>query len=161
MKRAAGLPASNHGMLDPAVLFSSESAPFCDAQSILAARAGDRAAFGALYRQYSRMIHGILLAHVSYTEAEDLMQDVFVKAMERIAELREANAFGGWLASIARRAAFDHRRRIRVMDALPDTLSCAERPDGEAFEVLGSHPGASRELSRDAGAAPRRRYDRT
>lgn len=101
-----------------------------------AAQTGDRAAFGALYAQFARMVHGILLAHVSFTDAEDLMQDVFIRAMEQLPGLREPGAFGGWLASIARRAAFDHHRRIRLLTELPDAIPGGERPDGEAFEVL-------------------------
>lgn len=107
-----------------------------EAALVRAAQAGDRAAFGTLYAQFSRMIHGILLAHVSYTDAEDLLQDVFVCAMEKLRNLREPEAFGGWLASVARRAAFDHHRRTRPAADLPDGIPGGERPDGEAFEVL-------------------------
>ncbi len=103
---------------------------------VLAAQAGDRAAFGELYGQFARMVHGILLAHVSYADAEDLMQDVFIRAMEQLRGLREVAAFGGWLASIARRAASDHHRRVRPVSDLPDAIPGGERPDGEAFEVL-------------------------
>jgi len=103
---------------------------------VRASQAGDRAAFGVLYQQFARMIHGILLAHVSYTDAEDLVQDVFVRAMEQLRALREPEAFGGWLASVARRAAFDHRRRVRPVSNLPDDIPAVNRPDGEAFEVL-------------------------
>jgi RNA polymerase sigma-70 factor (ECF subfamily) len=108
-----------------------------EAALVRAAQTGDRAAFGSLYQQFSRMVHGILLSHVSYTDAEDLMQDVFIKAFEQIEGLREAGAFGGWLASIARRAAFDHRRRARLLEVLPATLTGGTSPDAEAFEVLG------------------------
>ena len=107
-----------------------------EAALVRAAQAGDRAAFGSLYAQFARMVHGILLAHVSYTDAEDLMQDVFLRAMEQLTVLRDFGAFGGWLASIARRAAFDHHRRIHLLTDLPDALPGGERPDGEAFEVL-------------------------
>jgi RNA polymerase sigma-70 factor (ECF subfamily) len=109
-----------------------------EAALVRAAQAGDRAAFGALYGQFARMVHGILAAHLVYADAEDLMQDVFVKAMQQIGGLRETGAFGGWLASIARRAAFDHRRRTRLLAALPETIAGGERPDGEAFEILGA-----------------------
>lgn len=125
------------------LLFSkpSESRPAVhgctDAALVAAAQAGDRAAFGALYQQFGRMVHGILLAHVSYTEAEDLLQDVFIKAMQQLPGLRETNAVGGWLASIARHAAFDHRRRSQTLCPLPDAVAGGSRPDGEAFEVLG------------------------
>jgi RNA polymerase sigma-70 factor (ECF subfamily) len=107
-----------------------------EAALVRAAQTGDRAAFGSLYQQFSRMVHGILLSHVSHSDAEDLKQDVFIKAIEQIGSVREPGAFGGWLASIARRAAFDHRKRARLLDALPETIAGGPRPDGEAFEVL-------------------------
>jgi RNA polymerase sigma-70 factor, ECF subfamily len=107
-----------------------------EAALVRAAQAGDRAAFGEIYRQFARMIHGILLAHVRYGDAEDLMQDVFVRAMQQLPKLREITAFGGWLASIARHAAVDHHRRVRLLDALPEKLAGGRRPDGESFEVL-------------------------
>jgi RNA polymerase sigma-70 factor (ECF subfamily) len=107
-----------------------------EAALVRAAQAGDRAAFGEIYRQFARMIHGILLAHVRYGDAEDLMQDVFVRALQQLPALRETAALGGWLASIARHAALDYYKRIRVLAALPERLAGGSRPDGEAFEVL-------------------------
>lgn len=103
---------------------------------VRSAQAGDRAAFGQLYQQYVRVVHGILLASVSYDDAEDLMQDVFVRAMEQVAALRDPAAFGAWLGAIARRAAFDHHRRVRPMTSLVDATTGGSRPDGEAFDVL-------------------------
>jgi RNA polymerase sigma-70 factor (ECF subfamily) len=76
-----------------------------------AAREGDRAAFAALYSAYTRMVHGILLARVPRGDVDDLAQDVFLQAMERLRTLRDAAAFGGWLAAIARHRAVDHLRR--------------------------------------------------
>ena len=107
-----------------------------EAALVRAAQAGNRAAFGELYGRYARMIHGILLAHVRYADAEDLMQDVFVRAMEQLSRLRECGAFGGWLASIARHAAFDHHRRIRAVTGLPAELAGGDAADGDAFETL-------------------------
>jgi RNA polymerase sigma-70 factor (ECF subfamily) len=83
-----------------------------------AARSGDRAAFAALHARYGRMVHAILLARVSYGAADDLVQDVFLAALERIGELRQVEAFGGWLAQIARNRAVDHLR-ARAHDELP------------------------------------------
>ncbi len=95
---------------------------------------GDRVAFGALYEQYGRLVHGILLAHVPYHEAEDLMQDVFVKALERLPELREAAAFRAWLLAIARHTATDHQRRKKPAE--PFLAAKSARPRGDAFAVL-------------------------
>jgi|SRR5581483_6570363 len=105
---------------------------------VRAAQQGDRAAFGALYEQYSRMVHGILLAHAPYSDADDLMQDVFVRALRQLPTLRDPAAFGGWLCSIARRAATDHARaRRRFVFRVPER-SGHSRPAGEAFAVLES-----------------------
>ena len=83
-----------------------------DASALVArAVAGDRAAFGRLFRLYAPMVHGILLARVPSREVRDLMQDVFVTALERLGNLRETDAFGGWLAMIARNRATDFHRR--------------------------------------------------
>lgn len=112
-----------------------------EAALVRAARGGDRAAFGALYEQYARMVHGILLAHVSYTDAEDLVHDVFLRAMQQLPSLREPGAFGGWLAAIARRSAIDLHRKCRpALDGQAPLESAdtagGSRPDGEAFEIL-------------------------
>jgi RNA polymerase sigma-70 factor, ECF subfamily len=107
-----------------------------EATLIHAAQNGDRVAFGALYEQYGRLIHGILLAHVSYSDAEDLMQDVFVKALERLPALREPRAFCGWLIAIARRMASDHLRKKQITTETGSFLPSGVAADGEAFEVL-------------------------
>jgi RNA polymerase sigma-70 factor (ECF subfamily) len=108
---------------------------FEEAALVRAAQSGDRAAFGSLYEQYARMVHGILLAHVSYTDAEDLVQEVFLRAIQQLSSLRNPAAFGGWLAAIARRFAVDMHRKYRpVLDS--QDAPGGSRPDGEAFEVL-------------------------
>ena len=78
---------------------------------VAAAREGDRGAFGRLYERYARMVHGILLGRVPVGEVEDLVQDVFVRAMRQVHTLRDVNAFGGWLATVARNRATDYHRR--------------------------------------------------
>jgi RNA polymerase sigma-70 factor, ECF subfamily len=77
------------------------------------AAGGDRAAFGELYRRYARMVHGILLTRVPVSEAEDLVQEVFLSAMRQLASLRDPGAFRGWLAAIARNKAMDYHRERR------------------------------------------------
>jgi RNA polymerase sigma-70 factor, ECF subfamily len=108
---------------------------FEEAALVRAAQSGDRAAFGALYEQYARMVHGILLAQVAYRDAEDLVQDVFIRALEQLHTLREPRAFGGWLAAVARRAAADLHRKNRPVEELRDWTAAAP-PDEERFQVL-------------------------
>jgi len=84
---------------------------------VAAAREGDRGAFGRLYERYARMVHGILLGRVPVAEVEDLVQDVFVRAMRQVHTLRDINAFGGWLATVTRNRANDyHRRSVETVE---------------------------------------------
>jgi RNA polymerase sigma-70 factor (ECF subfamily) len=112
---------------------------------VAAAREGDRGAFGRLYERYARMVHGILLGRVPVAEVEDLVQDVFVRAMRQVHTLRDVNAFGGWLATVARNRANDyHRRSVETVEFLEDSPSqSGEKPrsrgqadDGTAILAL-------------------------
>jgi RNA polymerase sigma-70 factor (ECF subfamily) len=103
---------------------------------IAAAQAGDRGAFGALYAQYARVVHGVLLARVPRTEVEDLVQDVFLQAMERLRGLRDPLAFGGWLAAIARNRATDHLRRAPQVTELPEDLAATGTNASDRAEAL-------------------------
>jgi RNA polymerase sigma-70 factor (ECF subfamily) len=98
-----------------------------DAKSVDAARDGDRAAFGRLYERYARMVHGVLLARVPPGDVDDLVQDVFMKALRRLSTLRESERFGAWLAAIARNLANDYYRRSVPEDQLTD-----DAPDNES-----------------------------
>src|SRR5437764_7010934 len=99
-------------------------------------RGGDRDAFGQLYDLYAPMVHGILLARVPFDDVDDLVQDVFLSAFKRIHTLREAGAFGGWLAMIARNRAVDFHRRKRETEELPENLARRASVDPEAAEAL-------------------------
>jgi RNA polymerase sigma-70 factor (ECF subfamily) len=109
-----------------------------EATLVRAAQNGDRVAFGALYEQYERLVHAILLARVPYHECEDLMQDVFIRALERLPALREPAAFCAWLMAIARRTATDHQRSKTSIKDFGPLRSGGTRPDEEAFEVLAA-----------------------
>ena len=102
---------------------------------VSAARQGDRRAFARLHSRYARMVHGILLARVPTVEVDYLVQEVFVTAIEKIGDLREDAAFGGWLAAVARRAAADRHRSRRVTESLPDELPARHRDPADAADA--------------------------
>ncbi len=95
-----------------------------------AACAGDRLAFARLHERFVRLVHGIVLSRVGARHVDDLVQDVFATALERIGSLRDPAAFGAWIASIARSRATDFHRR-----AAP--RAHAELPDDEALRAAG------------------------
>ena len=99
-----------------------------DAALVSASQQGDTEAFGQLYRRHARMVHGILLGRVHPAEVEDLVQDVFLRALPRLRELRDTSRFGAWLAAIARNIATDHYRRSQSQ---PETSGDENDPEGQ------------------------------
>jgi len=129
-----------------------ETAP--EGALVAAVLRGDQDAFGRLYALYSPMVHGILLARVPWSEVDDLVQDVFLLALRRLNTLRDASAFGGWLAMIARNRAMDFYRRRRETEELSEDLtqdrqsaarSEAEADAARALESILELPEAYRE----------------
>lgn len=122
-----------------------------DASLVLAAREGDRAAFAGLYARYARVVHGILLARVPANEVDDLVQDVFLRALPRMGDLRDVSRFGPWLAAITRNRANDYHRKNRAVAAVTESLSEDEEdlpasrtaPDAEAAMILALVRGLS------------------
>ena len=120
--------------MPPSVL---DSAQIDIARLVRDAQRGDRAAFADLYQRFARMVHGIVLARTVRTEVDDVVQDVFVTALERLADLRDPAAFGGWLAAIARHRATDYRRRTPITESLVDDVAAPRDPDHlEARAIL-------------------------
>ena len=72
------------------------------ADLVRAAQAGDRDAYGQLYERFARAVQAVLLARLPRPQVDDLVQDVFLHAMTRIAELRDPAAFGGWISMVTR-----------------------------------------------------------
>jgi RNA polymerase sigma-70 factor (ECF subfamily) len=106
-------------------------------QLVRGARRGDSAAFAELYRRFARMVHGVVLARTARTEVDDVVQDVFVTALERLNDLREPAAFGGWIAAIARHRAADCTRRQPLTEALVTDVPAAKQGDQlEALAIL-------------------------
>lgn len=87
-----------------------------DAEIVAALRAGQRAGGAALYDRYHGHVRRVLV-RVLGPDAElgDLLQDVFVEAIDSIGGLEQPEALRGWLASIAVfRARAEIRRRTRA-----------------------------------------------
>lgn len=97
---------------------------------------GDRAAFGGLYERYARLVHGILLARVPPSDAEDLVQDVFLSALRKLHMLRAPGAFRGWLGAIARNRAIEYHRTAKERTELADSTAAARPSQSTRHEAL-------------------------
>lgn len=109
-----------------------------EAALVRAARRGDQTAFTRLYERYVRMVHGLLLTRVPAADVDDLVQDVFAAAFRGIGGLRDPDAFGGWLASIARNQAVDYHRASRPTVELSDVAGSDGRDQDEALSVMAA-----------------------
>ncbi len=112
------------------------------------ARAGEQEAFDELYRMFAPMVHGIVLARVPVDDVQDVVQEVFLTAYDKLDTLREKHAIGAWLVRIARNQAAEFFRQSRATEELPDELTSRNNPEAEAREILAairSMPEAYRE----------------
>lgn len=121
---------------------------------------GDRDAQGELVERYEAMVMSIALKRLgNYAEAQELCQEVFVKAIDRLHQLNEPAAFGGWLRAITVRMAINRQvRRPPTISAEPQTLAAtcsdASTPFDAAVRVEQAaqvHDGLRRlgEMDRD------------
>lgn len=112
------------------------AAPSVELVLVRAVLDGDRDEFGRLYDLYAPLVHGILLARVPRAEVDDLVQDIFLHAYRKLHTLRDASAFGPWIAMIARNRAVDFYRRTRETVEINDELRGSDTHDSKAAEIL-------------------------
>src|SRR3974390_2524674 len=71
--------------------------------------------FEAFMHQYQNMVYSTAMRLLAnHTEAEDIAQEVFLKAYERFAELRDSPTVGGWLRTVATNLSLNHLSRYRA-----------------------------------------------
>lgn len=97
---------------------------------------GEHDRFARLYEMYAPLVHGVLLARVPRGEVDDLVQDIFLHALRKLHTLRNAAAFGPWIAMIARNRAMDFHRGARETVEVTEQTAVAKSPSRTAREVL-------------------------
>jgi RNA polymerase sigma factor (sigma-70 family) len=90
-----------------------------DAELVELVLSGDQDAFSVLVERYKDAVQNLAYRMLSnVTEAEDVTQEVFVRAYTQLATYKPAHKFSTWLLSIASHLAIDQLRRRRFL-ALP------------------------------------------
>src|SRR3569833_1027325 len=80
---------------------------------------GERAAFGELVRRHGSAVRGVLRRMgAPPAEADDVAQDAFLTAFERIAEFRGEGTFAAWVKKIAARLYLRRLQRDRRLGAM-------------------------------------------
>lgn len=110
-----------------------------EAEPILVRRAmtGDRASFEELVRRTARSLHArVLLETRDPHRAEDLVQETYLAAWQKLAGLESPEAFRGWLWTLARNASVDAARRSSAVKR-----GGTARSEGDAAMVDGVSDG--------------------
>jgi RNA polymerase sigma-70 factor (ECF subfamily) len=94
------------------------------------ARAGDRAAYGELAERFQPTVYAVALARLrNPTDAQELAQEVFLHALTKLDQLRDAACFAGWLRQITVRMAINRLTRglplAKVEDEVLDNAAAA------------------------------------
>lgn len=102
-------------------------------------RRKERRAQQAVYERYAHRIYAACLRITGRSEeAEEAMQDAFLKAFERIGQFDSERCFEAWLQRIAVRTAIDHvRSQSEMWEALPDGY--AEQAEEETDDEEHTH----------------------
>jgi RNA polymerase sigma factor (sigma-70 family) len=111
-----------------------------EAALVLAAQARDRAAFSELVRRREAWLRQLLRQMTgNAAEADDLAQEVFMRAWKRLHALRETGAFGGWLRRLAVNLFIDARRIKRetseIAEDAPSEEVAPERTAGARIDL--------------------------
>lgn len=110
-----------------------------DADLVARCLRGETDAFDVLVRRYYRAAFAVALGVLGNRhDAEDVVQDAFVKAVERLEDCREPSRFVQWMMMIVRNRALSHRtyRKIReTSELLPEI---AEAPDSPYMDAARS-----------------------
>ena len=99
-------------------------------------KAGEPGAFDTLVRRYLRRAHAVAFRMLRHEEdAEDMVQDAFLRALDRIDQCAPGRAFGPWFFRILITQALNSRRsqRVRATDELSEVVhSGDDAPDTDA-----------------------------
>jgi RNA polymerase sigma-70 factor (ECF subfamily) len=102
-------------------------------------QAGVPGAFEELYRAHAPRLFGLACRLVGRTDAEDLLQEIFLTAHRKMGLYKGDAALGTWLFRLATNACLDHLRSRagrygQLTDALDDDV---DAPGATAGAVLG------------------------
>ena len=128
------------------------------ATDVVLAAAGDSRAFERLYRAHSDRVFSLCARMTGdRVAAEELTQDVFVRAWEKLVQFRGESAFGTWLHRLAANVILTARKRARraggwwaASDEEPDDLPArVTQQPGETGDLEGAIaklPGGARRV---------------
>ena len=119
------------------------------ARMIDRARSGDVDAFEMVYRAHTSAIHALCLRMSGdRSVARELVQDVFVRAWERLPSFRGQSSLATWLHRLAVNVVLENWRKAKR-----DALRMIDDPDGMAFDAPTARPDLDTAMEIEAAMA--------
>jgi RNA polymerase sigma-70 factor, ECF subfamily len=113
-----------------------------DAAQVARARSGDEEAFRVLVERHSRAVFRLAYRMTGNdADAEDVVQEAFLKAYRSLGRFDERSAFSSWLYRITANTALDQLRARKRREA---PLEHAEADEAPSFDVPAPEPGPER-----------------
>ncbi len=78
------------------------------------AGSGDPSAFERLYRTHVARVHTLVRRMLDADEADDVTQDVFIRAWQKLSTFRGESAFGTWLHRLAVNVVLARRKSVGI-----------------------------------------------
>ena len=83
-----------------------------------------------LYKLYSRKLFGVCLHYSKdYTEAEDILQEGFIKIFTNISKYKHKGSFEGWMRKIMVNTALENYRKQKLLYPVSDVYEYADKID--------------------------------
>ena len=138
-----------------------------DVQLIRKILSGNDEAFNILVQKYQKSVHTLVWRKIGdFHYAEEITQDIFLQAYEKLSTLKDPSQFAGWLYAIANRLCIAWMRKqrpamqpmddpsIKAIDNLTYERYVSEQRESEAIErryeiveeLLGKLPESEREV---------------
>jgi RNA polymerase sigma-70 factor, ECF subfamily len=107
-----------------------------DMELIELVRAGDSHSYRQLVERYQALVFTIAFRMVrDRTEAEDIAQDVFLKAYRTLDQFREEASFKTWICKIATNRCIDWRRKHATRQEITTQVEEADRLPDQVHEL--------------------------
>ncbi|MES2417550.1 MAG: sigma-70 family RNA polymerase sigma factor [Bacteroidota bacterium] len=99
-------------------------------------RTGNRNAQFELYKLYAKAMYNVALRIVNDdAEAEDVLQEAFLDAFNRIADFRQETTFGLWLKQIVINRAINYLRKRKAEFVSLDEVEIADEPNNDEMDT--------------------------
>lgn len=118
-----------------------------DANDVSAALAANSDAFARLYDRHAPLVLSLCRRSSSRADAEDAMQETFLRAYRKLHQLDRPAGFGAWLCAIARRVCSE-RRRSAQRRTLHETQAAVNRPAADCAATSRATAEQAEQLDR-------------